>query len=255
MKKSLILFGLILMMCSFVLAGCFGGDDIDVSGDEVEYLEAEYLEDSEVIDDRDLAADLYDEEGDSSSGMGVVVTGDECEALEGTWVMNTYATNITSAAGAISNIHNNSGKIMTLGAECTYTEDYATEQFVPARLVQTYEDRGMDISQITALIGVPAEDIQCSYEGQNIGEFTIDPTGNGYNVVAFEQEEGNQISGSCSPNVAGAVKISGTHYTPGVATTAVKQYEYLLNGDKLTLRAAFIPQTGTEVEMVITYTK
>lgn len=258
MKKFLIVFAL---MCVLFLVGCSDTDDAvsDASFSISDELDPEdVVQPDEVIEDRDLTADDYAEEYDDPGySTGLATVNEDCDALAGVWVLNTYTTHIESPAGSISNVHNNSGKTLKMQGDCTYVEDYSTEGFVPARLVQSYIDRGMDISQVNAFIGGNAEDIVCSYEGMNTGVFEVDPSGNGFNVVQFMPDAVNQISGSCNQNVGGAMKIDGTTYTPGVGNTAVKHYEYLFEngGNKMILRSAFIPETGTEITITMVFTK
>ncbi|MDP4008698.1 MAG: hypothetical protein Q8P68_05910 [Candidatus Peregrinibacteria bacterium] len=258
MKKFLILFSLVLLVG---LSGCsfLGGEleDIDPSditseGDGMEDFDA--LGEDEVVNDRDLTADELNETFDANAPVPAVAAGG-CGVLAGEWVLNTYISDMATPSGSLTTLHNNSGKTMTMNSDCTYVEDYTTEHFVPARMVQSFTDRGMDINAVSALLnGVAAEDIVCNYQGQNTGEFTVKP-GSGYNSLSFMPDAVNQITGSCSPNVAGAMKVDGTHFTPGIGNTAVKQYSYILDDDKLTLKSHFEPQAGTTMDTTIVYTK
>lgn len=248
MKKFIIIS---VFALSLPLISCGTDSAVEVSPDYI-------LQPDEVLENHDLTADEYDETYDDPAfSSGLAVTGDGCERFKGTWILNTYTTKMTASVGAVTTVHNNSGKRMIMNDDCTYIEDYSTEYFVPARMVQSFTDRGMDISQISALLGgVAAEDIVCSYQGVNSGTFEVGPSG-GFNTVMFAPDAVNRITGSCSPNVAGALQVSGTHFTPGIGNTAVKAYEYLFeNGDdKMVLRSGFVSPTGTEINITAVYTR
>ena len=259
-----------------MLTGCGGGDvdidtgDISISGNTDEELdvnlgdlegtltpneEADYV-DSAV--DNDLTADENDAvlEGDGPQSGIQIGTNDACKDLAGDWILNTYTTDITSPAGSITQVHFNSGKTLTLNADCSYVEDYSTEKFVPVRLTQSYADRGMSTAAVSSMLsGVEVEDIVCGYEGQNTGKFVLSPLGQGENVIKFETESTNNISGTCNQNVGGAMRVGDSHHTPGVGNQIVINYEYFFENGNLVLRSGFVPETGTELDITMVFSQ
>ena len=191
-------------------------------------------------------------EASTGPGTDAQLAAGECNGIAGEWVLDTYKTDMTTASGSLSNVHNNAGKTMIIADDCKYSEDFSTEYFVPERHIQQMAAAGLDANVPYDVYGSgSAETITCDYVGLNTGTIEIDSSD--LSTIEFVTDSVNNISGSC--DLGGAMATIGSTHTPGIGNTAVKLYSYVLDGDKLTLQSHFEPQPGTVMDTTLVYKK